>query len=542
MGYLDYLKETLSWHYFEGLGEAFETVVARPLDNLIAAAKQAVVQRFWDYALDEALPYLLQNYNLDKIEAFTVLQTRKQIADAWDTWAKSGSEEGILAEVNRLGYLNASMIPVWQYRQHSDGVTDTLDFQPSLIPDRNRLFWPVGTASPDYMTTHNRDIATQGEWGDEWWVELNFHFSSYFVVIHDPPFAFRRWGDPALWGKDLRWDALVVGDRVALRRLYLEIKKFNTAEWSCRGVVFTYSGRYNLGNPLLGVAVRTTYDIWTVGENGYSAHWNGYAWAQVQTPTTEDLFGVFSTPTAVYAIGNVGTILRWDGTAWLSEASGTFLRLSGFAYAGLISWICGENGILLFNAGFGWTAGTSPVATNLIRMFAFSPHDIWAVGVGGVALHYDGATWNITATGVVVDLYSVWGSRSDEVWAVGVNGTILKWDGSAWSGVTSPTTNNLFAVSGTKDGRAVASGDALIFYDGTDWRLASGTLNAQQSFAIDGTVKDNFWAVTHEGWAYNLTVDGRVFSGAPWNHFTWNDGTRYNPKYLIKWLKENWET
>jgi hypothetical protein len=542
MAYLDYFELVLSRHYFEGLGELFEAAVAKPLDNLIAAAKQATAQRFWAYALDEALPYLLQNYNLDKIEAFTPDQTRQQLDDAWTTWERAGSEEGILAEVNRLGYSRASMLPVWLSRQSNDGTTDTIECQPSLLPDRNRLFWPVGSAAPDYMTTHSRNIATQGEWGDGWWVDINYHFSSFFIVIHDPPFAFRRWGDPAFWGKDLRWDALVVGDRVALRRLYLEIKKFNAAEWSCRGVVFTYSGRYTLAPVLLGVSVRTTYDIWAVGGSGYSAHWNGYAWTQVQTPTTAQLFGVFSTPTAVYAVGNTGTILRWTGSAWVSEPSGTLLRLSGFAYTGTLLWICGQNGVLLFNAGFGWVTAATPVATSLVRMFAFSPHDIWAVGDSGVAIHYNGATWSTTVTGVAVDLYGIWGDRPDRVWAVGLNGTIIRWDGAAWNPVVSPTTHHLYAIAGMKNGRAVATGETLIYFDGTDWKQAQGSLGLERSFAIDGTVSDNFWAVTEQGTAFNVTIGGRVFTGAPWNAFQWNDGTRYNPKYLIKWIKENWET
>jgi len=60
-------------------------------------------------------------------------------------------------------------------------------------------------------------------------------------------------------------------------------------------------------------------------------------------------------------------------------------------------------------------------------------------------------------------------------------------------------------------------------------------------WTVQGTVSDNFWAVTEQGWSYNLTIAGVVFGNAPWDHFNWDDGTRYDPKYIIKWVKENWE-
>ena len=68
--YLDYLKSVLSWHYFVEAGEIFQAAVAKPIDDLVLAAKTAVVQRFWRFCEDDALPWLLQNYNLDHVEAF----------------------------------------------------------------------------------------------------------------------------------------------------------------------------------------------------------------------------------------------------------------------------------------------------------------------------------------------------------------------------------------------------------------------------------------------------------------------------------------
>jgi hypothetical protein len=543
--YLEHLRSFLSWHYFVGEGEAFQDAIAKPIDDLVDMAKQATTQRFWRYALDEALPYLLQNYNLDLVEAFTPDQTRRQIAEAWDTWEKAGSEEGIVEEVQRLGYPKVSLLPVWQMKHKTDGITDTLEFRPSLKPDINSMFWPKNFNPLAGSIRHDRNIATLGEWGAfEWWVDLNFHFSSFFVVIHDPPFAFRRWGDPDVWGKHRRWDALVTGSRVDLRRLYLTIKKFTTAEYSCRGVIFSYSGRYKLAKPLLGVAVRSTYDVWACGQGGYIAHWDGTKWSEIQSGTTQDLHGIWVTPRGQgYAVGKSGTILHYNGATWQPQASGVTDILTGFAAAGRERWVCGQNGRLLLDAGFGWSVFPSPVATALNRLFALAPNDIWAVGVGGVALHYNGGSWTATTTGVADDLYGVWGASSTEVYAVGLNGTIIRWDGTAWTSVASPTTQHLFHITGTADGgNAIAVGDTAVVFNGISWTLAPNDFLGQRAWAVQGTVSDNYWAVTEQGWAYNLTLDGRIYAAAPWDTFTWDDGTRYTIKYVTKWMREKWET
>ena len=534
MAYLDYLKSALSWHYFVGKGEEWQGVASAQIDKVIEAAKAAVTSHFYEYAPPEAMPYLLQNYNLDRIAAFSVAQMKQQVADAWDTWEKSGSEEGIIAEVERLGFSRVSLIPVWLYRHRSDGITDTLEFQPSLQPDPNRLFHPVSLLN-------NRNIATQGAWGSfEWWVPLNFHFSSFYVVIHDPPFAFRRWGDPDRWGPRRFWDALVTGDRVALQQLYQTIRKFTPAEWSCRGVVFSYSGRHKLSPVLLGVSVASTYDAWAVGTGGYSAHWDGTTWRQVQTGTTVTLFGVWTSGAETYATGAGGTILRWNGATWVPEVSGTFEILTGFAFAGPEKWACGQAGTILLNAGFGWSTFASPVATNLIKMFALSRHDIWAVGVGGVALHYDGISWTSTATGTTEDLFDVFGMTTNDVWAVGTNGTILHWNGAAWSPAVSPTMSNLFSITGSAQG-LIAVGDEVVVNDGTGWKLGPSRLLGQRAWAVRGTVSDNYWIVTEQGEALNCQLGGAIYSGNIWGGFSWDDGTRYTLKYVIKHLKEKWE-
>lgn len=539
--YLDYFKSVLSWHYFVGAGELFQAAVAKPIDDLVLAAKTAVVQRFWQFCEDDALPWLLQNYNLNPVEAFTPAQSRQQAADAWLTWegdgnpsidghrwGGAGTEEGILTEIARLGY-SAAMIPVWQARYTSDGISETVTIQPTLRPDINKQFWPTKNV-----------YSVPGSLDGEWWVDINYHWSSYYIVLQDAPFAFRRWGDPGRWG-DGFWDALAVGSRVDLQRIYSTVRKFGPPEWSCRGIVFAQSGRYNLAPAALaGMAVGSTFDAWTVGAAGFAAHWNGYAWSPVPTGSTASLAAVAMDGHLAYAVGSGGTILRWSGSSWALEATPTTASLASICFAGSDIWAVGAGGVILRKHGGSWAVITSPVATDLRCVFALGVSDIWAVGAGGVSIHWDGTSWTTVATGIGTDLSGIWGASTGLVWAVGAGGVILRWNGAAWAAVASPTTSDLYAVAGMKNGRAIATGAALVAFNGTIWVAITPSIG-QNALSVAGTLADNFWIPTVAGEVFNVTIDGAIYSNGRWNHFAWDDGTRYNLKYVIKTTREGWE-
>ncbi len=71
---------------------------------------------------------------------------------------------------------------------------------------------------------------------------------------------------------------------------------------------------------------RASNDLWSVGANGTTIHWDGTAWSKAVSGTTNDLFGISgSTDTAddVWAVGTGGTIIRWSGSSWSSVPSGT---------------------------------------------------------------------------------------------------------------------------------------------------------------------------------------------------------------------------
>jgi hypothetical protein len=58
-------------------------------------------------------------------------------------------------------------------------------------------------------------------------------------------------------------------------------------------------------------------DVFTVGDLGVILHYDGTAWAPMESGTTEQLIDVWGTSGSnVFAVGDMGTILHFDGGAW----------------------------------------------------------------------------------------------------------------------------------------------------------------------------------------------------------------------------------
>ena len=90
-------------------------------------------------------------------------------------------------------------------------------------------------------------------------------------------------------------------------------------------------------------------DIWVVGDDGCSDHFDGKAWSSVPTGTTEDLHGVAACGRGdAWAVGDKGTILHWDGSTWHLMDSGTGQDLLGIAGCGSSAiWVVGGAGSVL---------------------------------------------------------------------------------------------------------------------------------------------------------------------------------------------------
>lgn len=156
-------------------------------------------------------------------------------------------------------------------------------------------------------------------------------------------------------------------------------------------------------------------DVFMVGNDGRSFHYDGEALSEIETPTEARLWGVWgATRDDLYAVGGNGrtddvpVLLHYDGVAWSEVAYPELERANVRAF---------------------------------FKVWGSSANDVIVVGQRGVILRYDGSTWQEFGAGTGEDLISVWGTGPDRVVAVGsrTNGVIATWDGTEWrSGSLSP--------------------------------------------------------------------------------------------------------
>lgn len=156
-------------------------------------------------------------------------------------------------------------------------------------------------------------------------------------------------------------------------------------------------------------------DVFMVGNDGRSFHYDGTELSEIETPTQSRLWGVWgATRDDLYAVGGNGrtgdlpVLLHYDGVAWSALAYPELERANVRAF---------------------------------FKVWGSSANDVIVVGQRGVILRYDGSTWQEFGAGTGEDLISVWGTGPDRVVAVGsrTNGVIATWDGTEWrSGSLSP--------------------------------------------------------------------------------------------------------
>ncbi len=95
---------------------------------------------------------------------------------------------------------------------------------------------------------------------------------------------------------------------------------WNGSAWSA---ATTVQGTNNAG-VIRHIWGANTNDIWAVGDNGFTAHWDGMQWSRVTSNTTDGLtttWGVASKD--VWAAGGA-TLLHWNGMQWsTSQPLGT---------------------------------------------------------------------------------------------------------------------------------------------------------------------------------------------------------------------------
>lgn len=145
-----------------------------------------------------------------------------------------------------------------------------------------------------------------------------------------------------------------------------------------------------------------------VANGGTALRWDGASFTVQETPTTEDLWGVWgASPDDLWAVGGSGfaeseaVIVHWDGSAWTQVELPPLERDS----------------------------------RGLFKVWGTGADDVYAVGHLGLVLHWDGATWTELFVGASNDLVSLWGTGPDHIVIVGgrSNGSVSFWDGETWT-------------------------------------------------------------------------------------------------------------
>ncbi len=238
-------------------------------------------------------------------------------------------------------------------------------------------------------------------------------------------------------------------------------------------------------NDLMDVWGSGPEDIYVVGFNGNILHFDGNAWTNMNSGTSENLYGVWGyvlkdtngaiVRQDVFVVGENGVILRFNGTTWQSQlvfftdpandnsesaVTDDIYDIWGIPPTDVTSEptviAVGANGLIV---AYDNTKNTfeemrqqvtmehtppNPPTTEYLRwtpdqlngVFGVSVSDFVAVGDIGTIMSIDGA--GLSATSVVVpglttDLKGIWGQSGDDLYAVGNGGTVVNRRSGSWS-------------------------------------------------------------------------------------------------------------
>ena len=208
-------------------------------------------------------------------------------------------------------------------------------------------------------------------------------------------------------------------------------------------------------------------DVWAVGANGAILRFDGATWTAVESPTDQDLWGVWGpAPDDVWAVGGtarmpsttVPTVIHWDGASWSLVETPALER----------------TGVAAF-----------------FKVWGSGPDDVYVVGDAGVVLRWDGSTWTELFVGAPDDLVAIWGTGPDDIVAVGgrSNGVIARWDGSEWRAENVAPLRGLNGVWMRRPGVAhiVGLGGTLITFDAETFEITEEPASERLDFhAVQG--------------------------------------------------------
>jgi len=294
---------------------------------------------------------------------------------------------------------------------------------------------------------------------------------------------------------------------------------------------------------LASVFAVSANDVWAVGPGPTVIHWDGTSWVSLSAAVlalgVTNLLSVFMLPggTDGWAVGDGGTTdnIRWSGTwptgAWSAGSTANLLPgsaanqfLRGVSLSSpTFGWIVGSGGQIFKWDGAGWLAALSPVAVDLLSVFAMSVNDAWGVGQGSTIIRWNGASWTgpmVAPTSISIDYRSVRMVSETDGWIAGTlnptsqEGTLLRWNGAAWTIVRSWVTvdlNGLSILPGGIAGSAVGDAETIIHWNGSTW-FAQTSPTGTNLNAVSMVASNNGWAVGDHGTIFS-------YDGTSWSHY-----------------------
>lgn len=212
------------------------------------------------------------------------------------------------------------------------------------------------------------------------------------------------------------------------------IARFDGAEWQVERPEIAASAT---GEGVLRDVFVAGDEIIAVGDRGtILVSQGGEAFAEVTSPTTEHLYGVFGVDAAeVYVVGAAGTMLHRDGDGWRAVTTGGVsadLR-DGYALAPGVAWAGGQDGtVIALEEGVWGPLDTSMLSRQIhVRsVWAAAEDDVYFAGLGGVA-RLDGSAFSVVVEGNYY-YHSVWGTGPDDVSVAGPYAGFERFDGDMW--------------------------------------------------------------------------------------------------------------
>lgn len=242
-------KDTARQFILSAIRNRFQSLIP-PRESNSQIAQDMILSK----ASVDSLTHIGSNFDLERPEILTDDQYRTMLQDAWNIWIRSGTAQGIINEVKRLGFSSVTLLPVILEARYQrlPNYFVKLTYETFAV-EHNELFQcKLGESliTPYQATEEAGPIFDTDVTTVTYWDELKYVWSSFYVVIgQEHPFDFLRWGDTGLNGTTgprkkygtFQWGGLRASTdqlKTWIRRIDLTIKKFCAGHTTCRGILF----------------------------------------------------------------------------------------------------------------------------------------------------------------------------------------------------------------------------------------------------------------------------------------------------------------